>query len=133
MLSGSTMHYNIDGRHSEIFCGGIEIIYQLVQKMGLPVEINSRLELLKRHLSYHELDHILNIAYNILFVGICLEDIVLRWNDEAYLNVFGAKIIPDPTTTGDCLRYSDQKGVILLMDIVNDIWRRVWLWLIFAI
>ena len=127
MLSGSNIHYDIDGRHSGISCGGIGIIHQMVQKMGLPDEINSKLELLKRHLPYHESDHILNIAYNILSGGACLEDIELRRNDEAYLNALGAQIIPDPTTAGDYLRRFDQKDIILLMDIVNDIRRHIWL------
>jgi len=127
MLSGSNIHYDIDGRHSGISCGGIGIIHQMIQKMGLPAEINSKLELLKRHLPYHESDHILNIAYNILSGGTCLEDIELRRNDEAYLNALGAQVIPDPTTAGDFLRRFDQKDIILLMDIVNDIRKHIWL------
>lgn len=127
MLNGSNIHYDIDGRHSGISCGGIGIIHQMVQKMGLPDGINSKLELLKRHLPYHESDHILNIAYNILSGGTCLEDIELRRNDEAYLNALGAQIIPDPTTAGDYLRRFDQKDIILLMDIVNDIRKHIWL------
>jgi len=127
MFSGSNIHYDIDGRYSGISCGGIGIIHQMVQKVGLPDEINSKLELLKRHLPYHESDHILNIAYNILSGGTCLEDIELRRNDEAYLNALGAQIIPDPTTAGDYLRRYDQQGIILLMEIVNDIRKHIWL------
>jgi hypothetical protein len=127
MLRGSNIHYDIDGRHSGISCGGIGIIHQMIQRMGLPAEINSKLELLKRHLPYHESDHILNIAYNILSGGTCLEDIELRRNDEAYLNALGAQVIPDPTTAGDFLRRFDQKDIILLMDIVNDIRKHIWL------
>ena len=112
MISGSNLHYDIDGRYSGISCGGIGIIQQLVQKIGLPALINSKLELLKRHLPYHESDHILNIVYNILSGGSCLEDIELRRNDEAYLDALGAKIIPDPTTAGDFLRRFDQKDII---------------------
>lgn len=126
MLNGSNIHYDIDGRHIGISCGGIGIIHQLVQKIGLPGEINSKLELLKRHLPYHESDHILNIAYNILSGGTCLEDIELRRNDEAYLDALGAQIIPDPTTAGDFLRRFDQDSVTLLMDVVNDIRQHIW-------
>jgi hypothetical protein len=127
MFSGSNIHYDIDGRHSGISCGGIGILHQMLQKIGLADEINSKLCLLKRHLPYHESDHILNIAYNILSGGTCLEDIELRRNDEAYLNALGAQIIPDPTTAGDYLRRFDQQSIILLMDIVNDIRKLVWL------
>jgi len=127
MLGGNNIHYDVDGRHNGISCGGIGIIHQMVQKMRLPVEINSKLELLKRHLPYHESDHILNIAYNILAGGTCLEDIDLRRNDAAYLDALGAQIMPDPTTAGDYLRRFEEKDVVLLMDIANDIRKKVWL------
>jgi hypothetical protein len=35
---------------------------------------------------YHESDHVLNIAYNCLCGGTCLEDLKLVRNDEVYLN-----------------------------------------------
>jgi hypothetical protein len=47
-------------------------------------------------LPYHESDHVLNIAYNLLAGGHCLEDIELLRNDEAWLNALDAEIIPDP-------------------------------------
>ena len=37
-----------------------------MSKLGLPGEIDRRLGLLKRHLPYHESDHVLNIDYNLL-------------------------------------------------------------------
>jgi hypothetical protein len=127
MLSGRNIHYDFDGRYSGISCGGIGIIHQMVQSLGLPEEINSKLELLKRHLPYHESDHILNIVFNILAGGTCLEDIELLRNNEPYLNALGAQIIPDPTTAGDFLRRFSQEDIILLMDIVNDIRKIIWL------
>lgn len=36
----------------------------MVNKLGLAREINERVPLLKRHLPYHESDHVLNLAYN---------------------------------------------------------------------
>jgi hypothetical protein len=39
------------------------------QKLGLAEEINARVQLLKRHLPYHESDHVLNLAYNALLEG----------------------------------------------------------------
>ena len=51
-------------------------------------------------------DHVLNIAYNLLAGGECLEDIELWRNDEVYLDALGAQRIPDPTTAGDfCRRF----------------------------
>ncbi len=50
MLSGRNIHYGFDGRYSGLSCGGIGIIHQMVQSVGLTEEINSKLDLLKRHL-----------------------------------------------------------------------------------
>jgi hypothetical protein len=40
--------------------------------------IYRRVQLLKRHLPYHESDHVLNLTYNALLEGLRLEDIELR-------------------------------------------------------
>ena len=68
------------------------------------------LHLLKRHLPYHESDHVLNIAYNILAGGTRIEHLELRRNDEVYLDALGAERIPDPTTAGDfCRRFRTRR------------------------
>jgi hypothetical protein len=38
----------------------------LAQRTGLTAGIDHDLRLLKRHLPYHESDHVLNIAFNLL-------------------------------------------------------------------
>jgi hypothetical protein len=53
---------------------------------------------------YHESDHILNIANNILAGGVRLEGIEFRRQDESFLDGLGAQRIPDPTTAGDLTR-----------------------------
>ena len=55
-----------------------------MSKLGLAGEINRRLTLLKRHLPYHESDHVLNIAYNLLCGGTRLEDLGSLRNNAAY-------------------------------------------------
>ena len=52
----------------------IGVVRELVSKLGLAGEINRRLTLLKKH-RYHESDHVLNIAYNLLCGGTRLEDL----------------------------------------------------------
>ena len=47
----------------------------MVKKIGLIEEIDGKVKLLKMHVLYHESDHVLNIAYNILAGGMRLEDI----------------------------------------------------------
>ena len=88
-------------------CGGLGLVHQFVQQVGLPAEIDDRVHLFKTHLPYHESDHVLNLAYNAMCGGTCLEDLELRRQDEAYLNALGADRIPDPTTAGDfCRRFT---------------------------
>ncbi len=104
MMAGRNICYEIDGRHQGTAHGGIGNIHQLAMHSGLIKEIDHRMKLLKRNLPYHDSDHILNIAYNLLAGGTCLQDIELLRNDIAWLDALGAKIIPDPTTAGDFLR-----------------------------
>lgn len=126
MLSGSNIHYDFDGRNKGIANGGIGIIHTLAQRTGLINEIDEQLEVLKRHLPYHESDHVLNIAYNLLAGGTRLEDIELLRTDDAWLDALGAEIIPDPTTSGDFLRRFDEGQIIELMDAKNTIRKKIW-------
>ena len=73
----------------------------LARRVGLVRAIDRNVELLKSHVPYHESDHVLNIAFNVLAGGRCLEDIELLRQDEGYLNALGAQRIPDPTTAGE--------------------------------
>jgi hypothetical protein len=70
---------------------------------------------LKQHKPYHESDHVLNIAYNTLSGGTCLDDIELHRNDEAYMDSLGTERIPDPTTAGDFTRRFSPDHVLELM------------------
>jgi len=126
MLSASNIHYDMDGRNKGIANGGIGIIHQMAGKSGLVNEIDTRLELLKRHLPYHESDHILNMAYNILAGGHRLQDIELLRNDEAWLDALNAEIIPDPTTAGDFLRRFDEDDILELMEAKNTVRKKIW-------
>jgi hypothetical protein len=59
-------------------------------------------------LPYHESDHVLNLAYNVLTGGTRLEDIERLRRDMAYMNALGADPVPDPTTAGDfCRRFTE--------------------------
>jgi hypothetical protein len=126
MFKGSNIHYDVADKARGMDCGGIGAIQLLVQEVGLKQMIDQQLHLLKRHAPYHESDHVLNIAYNILAGGQCLEDIELRRNDEVYLDALGAQRIPDPTTAGDFCRRFEQPDIEILMSIVNQARLRVW-------
>ena len=126
MMSGSNLHYEIGDKTRGTDVGGIGAIHLLAQRVGLPETINDKLELLKAHLPYFESDHVLNIAYNVLCGGTCLEDIELRRNDEVFMDGLGAQRIPDPTTAGDFCRRFGEQDVEKLMEAINDCRLRVW-------
>ena len=126
MMAASNIHYEIGEKTRAIAPGGIGAIHLLAQKIGLVRDIDEGLHLLKRHMPYHESDHVLNIAYNLLAGGQRLEHLEIRRNDEVYLDALGAERIPDPTTAGDFCRRFDEDDVLQLMEIFNQSRLRVW-------
>lgn len=126
MFKDSTMVYEMAERTRAIGYGGIGAIHKLVCTLKLDRGINQNLELLKFHVPYHESDHVLNIAYNVLSGGICLEDIERLRNDETYMNGLAAERIPDPTTAGDFLRRFDEGSILKLQETFNLTRKKVW-------
>lgn len=126
MLGASNIHYELDGRHKGIACGGIGAMHLMTRKLALIKEINTALNLLKRYLPYHESDHVLNICYNIFNGGTRLQDIELQRQDVGWLDALGAEIIPDPTTAGDFLRRFNADDVTELMEAINRTRKKVW-------
>ena len=126
MFTAANIHYELAERTRGLGPGGIGAMHLLARRTGLIDAIDRRLHLLKVHLPYHESDHVLNIAYNILAGGTCLEDIELWRNDEVYLDALGAQRIPDPTTAGDFCRRFDESGVDTLTNVINDVRVNVW-------
>jgi hypothetical protein len=126
MFRASNVHYEISERTRALDAGGIGLVHKLVREIGLAREIDWRLRLLRYHLPYHESDHVLNVAYNFLAGGTCLDDLELLRNDEIYLNALGTQRIPDPTTAGDFCRRFGPDDVESLMDAINETRLRVW-------
>jgi hypothetical protein len=126
MLNPGKIHYEMAGRTRGITCGGIGAVQMLVKKLRLDKAIDSHLRIFKLRNPYFESDHVLNIAYNILCDGDCLEDIEKLRNDENYLNAVGAERIPDPTTAGDFCRRFSAEHVERLQDIINEVRLKVW-------
>ena len=126
MFSASNIHYELAERTRGLGPGGIGAMHLLARQTGLTDAIDRQLHLLKVHLPYHESDHVLNIAYNILAGGTCLEDIELWRNDEVYLDALGAQRIPDPTTAGDFCRRFTETDIEILMSTINDVRVKVW-------
>jgi hypothetical protein len=126
ILRARKIHYEISKRHRGIVYGGIGAVHRLVQSVGLNKRIDEKIELLKFHRPYHESDHVLNIAYNIICGGQVLEDIEHRRNDEVYLDALKAESIPDPTTAGDFCRRYDSYSINNLQEVINESRLNVW-------
>ena len=126
MFTAGNIQYELADRMHGLGPGGIGAMHLLARRTGLAEAIDRRLHLLKVHLPYHESDHVLNIAYNLLAGGTCLEDIELWRNDEVHLDALGAQRIPDPTTAGDFCRRFEETEVEILMNTINNVRVKVW-------
>jgi len=126
MFKASNIHYEMAERVQAVSCGGIGAMHLMVQSLGLVEEIDQNLHLLKVHLPYHESDHVLNIAYNILAGGVRLEDIEQRRQDETFLNGLDAQRIPDPTTAGDFTRRFKEADIVTLQECLNRSRQALW-------
>ena len=120
------IHYDVAHKVRGGRFGGLGASLLLVERLELADAIDTNLPLLKRHLPYHESDHVLNLTYNILVGGTCIQDLELLRNDEHYLDALGAQRIPDPTTAGDFLRRFKAKDIATLMRLIND--KRLLIW-----
>jgi hypothetical protein len=126
MFRAGSVQYELAERARGLSAGGIGAMHLLARRTGLIEAIDRRLHLLKVHLPYHESDHVLNVAYNILAGGTCLQDLELFRNNESYLDALGAPRIPDPTTAGDFCRRFTEKDVETLQDTINEVRVKVW-------
>jgi len=126
MFAARNIRYEVAERARGVACGGIGAMHLVALRTGLVEAIDRNLRVLKRHLPYHESDHVLNIAYNILAGGTCLEDIEHQRQAEAYLDALGAQRIPDPTTEGDFCRRFTPADIEGLLDAINEVRLGVW-------
>jgi hypothetical protein len=126
VLRSPGVQFELAGRGVGTSYGGLALVQQLVRRLALAQAIDERLRLFKVHLPYHESDHVLNLAYNALCAGRALEDLELRRQDEAYLDLLGAQRIPDPTTAGDFCRRFARADLQALHEAYDVARRQVW-------
>lgn len=126
VLAGGNLRYEIAERVQGLGHGGIPLFHQLARDIGLVQAIDNNLRILKIHMPYTDSDHVINIAFNALCGGDCLQDIELRRNDVNYLNALDAQRIPDPTTAGDFCRRFTVDHINTLQDSYDDVRIGVW-------
>jgi hypothetical protein len=110
--------------------GGLSLAQALCRRFKFAEVIDAHVEVLKRHVPYHESDHVLAQALNLYAGGTCIEDLALLQHDEAVRRMLGACRLPDPTTAGDFLRRFDQaanpQALTELRAANDEIQERVW-------
>ena len=126
MFQPGNLHYEMAERSRAIGFGGIGAMHTLVTRLELDQAINQKVPLLKTHVPYFESDHVLNISYNVLTGGTCLEDIDRLRDDASYADSLSAQRIPDPTTAGDFLRRFQPQDIETLQEVINQARRKVW-------
>ena len=127
MFRARNIQYEVSDRIQAIGYGGIGLMHSLAQQSGLIDSIDHHVQLLKDHFPYHESDHVLNIAYNAMTGGQCLEDLELKRSDEPYLDALGTTRIPDPTTAGDfCRRFTTAAEINALQKAQAETRHTVW-------
>jgi len=127
MMSARNVVYEVSDRVQATAWGGVGAMYQMARSIGLTRVLDEKVHVLKIHKPYHESDHVLSIALNVLAGGTCLEDLELRRKDQAFMNALGAGRIPDPTTAGDFTRrFGDEAAVLNLMEAINVVRPAIW-------
>jgi hypothetical protein len=126
MFPDRNIHYDVADKVRGGRFGGLGTCLLLAKRLDLADALDAQLHLLKRHLPYHDSDHVLNLTYNILVGGTCIQDLELLRNDEHYLDALGTQRIPDPTTAGDFLRRFGAKDIATLQRVINE--KRLLVW-----
>ena len=126
MFPDRNIHYDVADKVRGGRFGGLGTCLLLAKRLDLADALDGELHLLKRHLPYHDSDHVLNLTYNILVGGTCIQDLELLRNDEHYLDALGTQRIPDPTTAGDFLRRFEAKDIATLQRVINE--KRLLVW-----
>ena len=126
VIGSNDVKYELSERLQAINYAGVSAMVKLAKHVGLVDGINKHLDLLKCHAPYHESDHVLAMAMNVMCNGSRLEHMELLRNDSAFLDALGADSIPDPTTAGDFCRRFTQNDIDALMQAVNESRVNVW-------
>ena len=126
MIASSAIQYESADRVQTMNAAGLGVIQPMVKQLGLAETSNRVCPIFRIRLPYSEPDHVLNIAYNLLVVGTCMEHFELRRKDEVSLNALRAERIPDPTTSGDFCRRFSNRDVFALMESFHEASLKVW-------
>lgn len=126
VLQPGNIRYEISEKIQAIKWGGLGLIQQAVQFLGLAEAIDEGVHVFKRHQPYHESDHVLSLIFTVTSGGNRLQDVESRRKNSSYLEALGAEKLPAPSTAGDFLRRFGTDDVVDLMEACNQARLKVW-------
>lgn len=127
VIGYNKLHIEQDVRPDVTKFGGLVLPLELMRRFEMPAILDAHVQVFKRHLPYHESDHIVAQAPMLYAGGTCLEDLSMLQGDPAVLKMLGAVRTPDPTTAGDFLRRFVPAGELeSLTQAIDEIQDRVW-------
>ena len=126
VLCGGRIRYEVSQRVRAVGWGGLGLMSQLADHLGIAESIDRQVQVLRRHLPYRESDHVLSLIFNLLSGGRCLQDAEDKRLDEAYCEALGAERLPAPSTSGDFLRRFGEPDVEALQRAFVPVRLRVW-------
>lgn len=98
--------------------GGGLLVDEFIRKLGLPQMIDKFVKVKARERGYRESEAVLGLAISMITGGVCLDDLVVLREEEAFKTIWRHGDIPHPTTMGDFLRRFDL-GHIRQLESVN--------------
>lgn len=133
VIRAPKLQLSVDERSVVTNHGGLALFLGFVRQFGVAQEIDASVSVLKKHMPYHESDHVLAQAATLFIGGTCIEDMAALQHSEAARRMFGACRLPDPTTSGDLLRRFDRRehpealpGLRHAVDVVQSkVWRKL--------
>jgi hypothetical protein len=126
VLRHRKLQVTVDERPDVTSAGGLILPLALIRRFGIAEELDSRVQVFKKHLPYHESDHVLSQALMLYLGGTCLEDMSLLQGDPVILKMLDAARTPDPTTAGDFLRRITETQRRALRAANDAVQMRVW-------
>ncbi len=106
--------------------GGGLLVDEFIRKLGLPQMIDSLVTVKARERGYRESEAVLGLAISMITGGVCLDDLVVLREEEAFKTIWRHGDIPHPTTMGDFLRRFNLGHIRQLESVNTESLRKVY-------
>lgn len=107
-----------EGKDSLVSYGGGLLIDEFIHRLGLPGMIDSTVKVKERERGFKESEAVLGLAVSMITGGVCLDDLVILREEEAFKQIWRHGDIPHPTTMGDFLRRFDLGHIRQLESVI---------------